>query len=488
MPIVLASAIPAMAQTNDTPADSVTYTLGEVVVRANPRITTLKGNALCTRIAGTYLEHAGTANDVLKQVPMVQGTDGNFEVFGKGSPAIYVNGRLLQDVSELGQINSSNIKKVEVVTSPGAKYDASVKAVINITLKAPQGDGFSGIVRSQGAVQKYGRTADLLNLKYRRGGLEVFGNFGYFYGKMQDESLLEIVTRSSATWYQRMQQGGYGKIHDFFGKTGFSYIFNPRHSIGAYYNVGFKKTDGIFDANTKVLMNDAPYDDLSVNVHTQSDEVPLHHANMYYSGKIGEFGIDFNMDYMWRKKSYDLFNNENSASHEDTQVQSSTTNRSRMLAEKLVLSYPLWGCLLEVGQEYTSSRFASDYTTNSALVTSVDSRVDENNLAGFIQMSRSFGHWNVGVGVRYEHVAFKYLENGQNRDDMSRSYNNVFPSVSASAMIDKVQMAFSYTHKTQRPSYHALDGNIDYVNRFTLEGGNPYLKPEKIHDLQLSGT
>ncbi len=174
---------PALSQTNDTSVDSVTYTLGEVVVKANPRVTSLKGDALLTRVAGTQLEHAGTANDVLTQVPMVLGADGNFEVFGKGTPAIYVNGRLIQDTSELAQISSANIRNVEVMTNPGAKYSASVKAVINITLKVPQGDGLSGLVRAQGAVQKYGRTTEQLNLKYRTGGLEVFGNFGYMGGK-----------------------------------------------------------------------------------------------------------------------------------------------------------------------------------------------------------------------------------------------------------------------------------------------------------------
>lgn len=64
--------------------------LGEVVVKSNRPITAIKGDALVTNVAGSQLEHAGTANDVLTQVPMVLGRDGNFEVFGKGSPAIYI--------------------------------------------------------------------------------------------------------------------------------------------------------------------------------------------------------------------------------------------------------------------------------------------------------------------------------------------------------------------------------------------------------------
>lgn len=483
---IIAAAISAHAENNEV--DSVTYTLGEVTVKANPRVTTLKGGAMSTRVSGTPLEHAGTANDVLTQVPMVLGADGNFEVFGKGTPAIYVNGRLVQDVSELAQISSSNIKNVEVVTNPGAKYSASVKAVINISLKAPQGDGFSGLLRAQGAVQRYFRDIEQLNLKYRTGGLEVFGNFGYIGGKHEDNSVIDMLTRSSILWNQVMEQSGHAEIHDFYGKTGFSYLFNANHSIGACYTSGFKKTNADYRGLSHVMADGVPYDQLSVAVNQKGSTMPKHHANLYYAGSVGRFGIDFNMDYMWQKKTSDLLNDESSGNFEDAQVTSGTTNHSRLIAGKLVLSYPVGNGKVEFGEEYTSSRFATDYVTDADLLQSTDSRVDESNIAGFVQLAQRFGAWNVEAGLRYEHVAFKYLENGQRRDDMSRRYDNLFPSVSVSTTLSDVRMALNYTLKAQRPAYSALDGTIDYINRFTFEGGNPYLKPERIHNVQLSGA
>lgn len=80
--------------------------LGEVVVKSSRPVTAIKGNALVTTVANSQLSHAGTANDVLRQVPMVTGRDGNFEVFGKGTPLIYINGRVVQDKNELVQLNS----------------------------------------------------------------------------------------------------------------------------------------------------------------------------------------------------------------------------------------------------------------------------------------------------------------------------------------------------------------------------------------------
>ena len=129
--------------------------LGEVIVKSHRPITAIKGNALVTNVENSVLAHAGTANDVLTQVPMVLGREGNFEVFGKGTPFIYINGRKVQDLAELSQINSSDIKNVEVITNPGAKYDASVKSVIRIRTKRPQGDGWSGTLRTQNGFQHY---------------------------------------------------------------------------------------------------------------------------------------------------------------------------------------------------------------------------------------------------------------------------------------------------------------------------------------------
>ncbi|MDE6247993.1 MAG: carboxypeptidase-like regulatory domain-containing protein, partial [Muribaculaceae bacterium] len=210
--------------------------LGEVVVKSNRPVTAIKGDALVTSVAGTHLEHAGTAEDVLVQVPMVVGRDGVFEVFGKGTPAIYINGRLVRDSNELMQISSADIKNVEVVTNPGVKYDASVNSVIRITTKRPQGEGFSILLRSTLRENKYFSNIDQANFKYRTGGLEVFANFGGAIAKFQSNEY--SISTSSLAWEEEITQNGYGNVKDFFGKAGFSFMFNERHSLGAYYANG----------------------------------------------------------------------------------------------------------------------------------------------------------------------------------------------------------------------------------------------------------
>lgn len=155
--------------------------LGEVVVKADLPATRLTGNVMVTTVAGSVLSKAGTANDVLAKIPLVTGGDGNFKVFGRGAPVIYINGRKVTDASSLEQLSSEDIKSVEVISNPGPQYPADVNAVIRIKTLPPKGEGFSLSAYSNTMLATFARNSENLDLKYRVGGLEVFAN-GYFYG------------------------------------------------------------------------------------------------------------------------------------------------------------------------------------------------------------------------------------------------------------------------------------------------------------------
>lgn len=462
--------------------------LGEVIVKSHRPITAIKGNTLVTNVENSVLAHAGTANDVLTQVPMVLGREGNFEVFGKGTPFIYINGRKVQDLAELSQINSSDIKNVEVITNPGAKYDASVKSVIRIRTKRPQGDGWSGTLRAQNGFQHYFGTREQANLKYRTGGLELFGNFGYLNGKFQSRGTNDMLTRGSSLMDQLIESNGNMRNNEFFGKLGFSYLFNENHSIGTYYSNGFSRQTDRGGYNSRILIDDVLTDEIVSSGSNKYRNYPKHSANLYYNGMIGKLGIDLNLDYMWKKNRVNMLNDETGSFSGNTVVNSFSNNHNRLFAQKLVLSYPLWKGEIEFGEEYTSSRLKNLYKTDAMQVNDAFSQVDEKNTSGFFQIMQRIGKFELSAGVRYEHVDFSYLENGQMKTDQSKTYDNLFPTLSVSTMLKDLQMSLSYTNKTMRPNYEDLDGTVDYINRFTLEGGNPFLKPEKIHSIEFMGA
>ncbi len=459
--------------------------LGETVVTATRLSTTMKGNALVTNVEGSSLAIAGTANDVLVRVPMVIDNGGTLEVFGKGSPAIYINGRKVNDLQELLQLNSGDIKNVEVITNPGAAYAADVKSVIRIRTKPPKGDGFSGTLRTDNGFQHYFRTGNSLDLKYRTGGLEIFANYGWWRGNNRFDRLNDMNTTTSlGTYRQYVSTIGKESYNDMTGKLGFSYMINDRHSIGAYYQNSWNRhhTDGTIPS--EIWQDGMLLDIYNSEVHNRSTALPRHYANLYYNGIIGKLNIDFNADYIWYKNRELSFNNELSEMGDDRVVNTASANRNRMFAEKLVFTYPLWRGKIEVGQEFSDTRSSNLFSANIPETPDADNRVDESNIAAFAELGQQFGRFMIGVGLRYEHVKFDYYEMGLLQDGQSKTYNNVLPSLNIATQVGNVRMGLNYTGKTVRPGYGQLDGGISYINRLTYETGNPYLKPTKLQTVE----
>ena len=131
MMIMMTSAADAQTEKKLTNFNDTTFTLNEVTVKSSLPKSRVKGDAMRTIVNGTILEKAGKATDVLNRIPQLKADkDGGVEVFGRGGAEVYINGRKVQDMKELTRISSEQIKSVDVVQNPGARYAASVKAVV----------------------------------------------------------------------------------------------------------------------------------------------------------------------------------------------------------------------------------------------------------------------------------------------------------------------------------------------------------------------
>ena len=176
--------------------------LGEVVVKADLPKMRLKGDAMVTPVAGTILEKAGMGEDLLNKLPGVSAKDGSVNVFGAGTPEIYINGRKVRDQSELSQLSSDNIKSVEVVNNPGSRYDATVNAVIRIRTKKPQGEGFGFNNRFYTEYRYDWSVLDQFNFNYRKGGFDLSGMLFGKDKKSEDNKGVYQETFLDKVWKQ----------------------------------------------------------------------------------------------------------------------------------------------------------------------------------------------------------------------------------------------------------------------------------------------
>lgn len=116
--------------------------LNSVVVTAKQPRTVIKGNAMVVSVQNTVLAKLDNAYDVLSHIPMVTGINGELNVFGRGTPVVYINGREVRNQADLQQLKSDEIQSVELISNPGAAYASDIAAVIKIKTIPPIGDGF----------------------------------------------------------------------------------------------------------------------------------------------------------------------------------------------------------------------------------------------------------------------------------------------------------------------------------------------------------
>lgn len=470
--------------------DKFSKELGEVVVKAHLPQYKKTHEGLLTNVAGTVLGKMGTAEDVLKHVPSIVKKKDGYEVVGKGTPIIYINGRKMQDVSELDNIKSSDIKSVEVIQNPGAAYDASVNAVIKIKTIKKKGEGFGFDTRSVYWYNKHDNTIQQVNMNYRHNGLNLFATYKFSDATWMQKASYEQTVHVDTLWQQHNNNEVTGRIESHRLISGFSYDFNANHSIGARYTLtspGYSRSKDFFDS--QVTADGKFYDYIKTDGLTVDKDNPSHQLNAYYNGTFGKTTIDLNTDLYFSTNRAYAYSDEQSQEHDSRNINSKNRVSNKMVATKLVITTPLLGGNLSYGAEYIHTRRNDDYEVNRTdLLANSYSKLEEQTASPFIQYARLTPIGNITAGLRYEYVRFKYYDAGIYQPEQSRSFRNLFPTISYGAKIGKVMAQLSYSVKTSRPSYSQLSNNVSYMNRFTRQTGNPYLDNETNHRVELSGV
>ena len=445
--------------------------LGEVTVKANHIVRTAKG--LSVNVNNTVLGKLGDAKDVLKHIPFVMVKNDDVSVLGKGEPLIYINNRKLLDNDELKQIQSSDIKKVEVITNPGAEYEASVNAVIKIYTSRPVGEGLGGYI-SEGAqsernISHYGTAS----LNYRKGGLDLFGSINYSRFKYEYN---QRNVRNYSAWEIGDTMFINGKSTSLNSSLGFNYQKKDKLSFGIEYkNVYAPEKNGNIASELTARQNSMRrFFGKTVDDRNQSRK--RHYINGYiYYNFSEETSIQLNVDYLnlRQKESQEYF------AGEDVMF-TNTDSNNKLYAGKLKFVTPIAGGTLNTGVEGSYTNNDNDYRILDD--TTIDNELNNSKntaktglFSAFVEYERAFGKsWSMSAGGRFEHENFKYI---LNEEDKTRTINNAFfPSASIAYKSDDIDMSLSYRYTTRRPNYFMLRSSTAMNSPYSYEGGTPDLK------------
>ncbi len=466
------------------------YVVKGVTVKGHVPQYQMGSEGLVTNVENTPLSQLGTAGDVLKHVPGIIAKDDQYEVFGKGTPIIYINGRKMRNHKELEQLKSTDIKNIELISNPGAKYDATVGAVVKIQTVRKAGDGFSIDTWGRWKQSRKSKEAASLDMNYRNNGLDIFASLWASKGNHLQLSELTQEVQTDTLWQQRNDMRTDITSRDYSIETGFNYMLNEHHSLGTKYEYTFPTNyDETTTLSSDVTTNGEFYDKWENLTQKQTKGKAKHKLNAYYIGKVGKLDIDWNFDYL--HSGYDEKSRiaENCQIQEDRTLDAENQVRNRMLASKLTMTYPLFGGSLDFGAEYVNTDRQDDYVNPQNYVSSTYSTLKEQSISPYAEYSillPKVGQFR--MGLRYEHVNFDYYESGHLVEGQSRSYSNLYPSFSFGTQIGKVMAQISYSAKTTRPTYRQLSNDVFYGNRYTLQRGNPLLDNSILHNISVQGV
>lgn len=448
-----------------------TQSLDEVVIKGRKKILKKENGKIIASIENSPLSFSGNANDVLTRLPLVVENNGDIQVLGKGTPLIYINNRRIEDNNELVRLKSHEIKKVEIITTPGVEYNSSANSVIKIYTVPLQGEGFSGNFQVYGALSK--RMSEYLNatIKYRHRGFDLFVE-GDILNYRGDYIRNTAYISSNSNLYHG--DVNIERLKGYIG-GGINYTPNEQHSLGIKYNLTNTPKDN--ENKNSIVTENSTYSYDSFGL-TEADS-HKNYLNLYYTGQLSTIDVDFNADYSSGKETGNSLVKE--YKEEEDIVRFGYGDNYDLFASKILLKYPFKKHVILLGGEYsfTNRKSFQDIFSDSNIsdITSSSNRNKQQLGAIFANYDIKLNRFYVSIGARYEYTVFNYFEDNIKIDEQSKKYHEFIPNLAFGYEGENWQGELSFRKYVDRPPYNKLSNKISYVANFARWSGNPFLRP-----------
>ncbi|HRY98771.1 MAG TPA: TonB-dependent receptor [Bacteroidales bacterium] len=449
----------------------------------------------------------GTAADVLENTPSVEvDIEGNVSLRGSSNFTVLVNGRpsILEGSDALQAIPAAQIKEIEIITNPSAKYDPEGTAgIINVITKKQQDRGINGVMNlGIGTNDKY--RADLL-LNYRTTRANYYGSIDYrddhFKGERESYRELDVndtLNILEGTGSRNMARG------NMSGKLGMDYFITNKSTLGISANIGTFSFEHGGGARYHEWSSPA-----GEEIYYRSETSSPRERDFY------GFNLNFQHKYAPRDHQLDLFldyANRSGGSNETTdewltdasfsnlgepyhRTRAQEGQESHDMQFKADYVRPFWVGKLETGWQTSLERESESYdfqeldasgtwTDNDRFSSSMDFSQDIH--AGYATFGGEWGKLGYQAGLRAE-----YTNRVISTDEVGGEYTvdrmDWFPTLHLSQKLARdYQLQASYTRRIERPRGWDLEPFLNYIDKDNLRQGNPDLEPEYVNSMEFS--
>jgi len=490
--------------------DNVTVVKRKPLMEFNAGTVTMNVEALPTNAGSNVLE-------LLEKMPGVT-IDRNNQISlkGKQDVLVTVDGRQTYMTGEslsglLRSMNANQVSQLEIINNPDAKYDAAGTAgIINIITKRIKKSGFNGDLNAGYGQGYFWKTFNSLNLNYRTSKFNWFLNYSLNADRtfFDNSNKQEISNPGQGTIANYLEQySRYKNISNANNiKAGIDYFLSDKTTVGLTVSgvISRPTSDYVTNADLKNSQNEID----SILLTTNSTRIR-------WNNKIVTFSLVHHLDSLSQVSTDFSYVNYQSKTHQEVLNNAAGANGVVVETDQLQIGIPVsinvfagkadYGLQIHKTLKFEAG-IKSSYIKNNSLseYSSPDSydnyQIDyslsnkftysENINAAYGKLNFTSGKWQIQGGLRFENTNGKGERSGNSvikDSSFTRNYNDFFPSVLLNYKLsDNSSFNFSAGRRIDRPSYQSLDPFINYVSKYVFDKGNPFLRPQRSYNLDLS--
>lgn len=467
--------------------------LNSVMVTGEKPNVSLKLDKKVFEVGKDVLSQNGSAHDVLNGVPSVAvSPTGSVSLRGNSSVLILINGRQsgLTQGNALDQIAADQIERIEVITNPSSRYDASGSAgIINIILKKNKKSGFSGQARFVAGSPNDSRFNPSLN--YKSDKINIFSNFSirssdYVGLYTTNQSTVNNGTTSLMNRVQNEDRHDDGKLI----YLGADYFIDDHHTITAAFLKNAThdndKTRLLYDYSTANNIQDSILRRNGKSLEKRDYNQLEFNYTQTFKQAAKKWTIDMQYDWWNSDKNWNLMTQRLAPTAKVYPgIRTSSIGNSKDLLIKSDFIQPIDStAVLEFGVKTEIRKVSSDFLAeeqqedNWIIYQNIDNHLNYNeNITGaYAQFSDKIKRFNYMLGLRTEltHISITDIKNTYSDE---KNYGRLFPTVNLSYKFNASTLQLNYSKRINRPPLYALypfneltDLNAQYI-------GNPDLNP-----------
>ncbi|ELY1978293.1 TonB-dependent receptor family protein [Flavobacterium psychrophilum] len=472
----------ALAQ-NEVKQDTISKKLEEVIIKTEKKVFTNKYGNLKIDVANSILKSVPNTIDLVSKLPnvIIDANKETINIIGKGNPLLYIDNQKVS-INDLNALSVDEIKSIEIINNPSAKYEAEGRVVILIARKLSKKEGFKIDLTETASVKKRFNNYVGVNASIKKKKLEIKANFNYNQLTIWEghDIKYEIPEENIISNYD---VEAYTKRPQFIFGSGLFYKINDDDYFSMSGNARVQKD--IFGINTKTFNKQNTIEN---NILTQSSNDDNRvYINLFanYAKKIKSINTqlfsgfqfsNFNQEMVtlvensYNNSPFQLVQNRNQQFN--VSVISGRTDLEKTFKNEIKLE--IGGLFLSANAK-TNSDISN--LINLTLATS-KYNFKEQNISGYSQVSGKIKKVQYSAGFRIENTNIIGKYTNEILPLIKKEYTNFFPKVQLDIPLDSSKtITLNYAKSIIRPNYSATNQGSTYINPYFIYGSNINLDP-----------